>query len=204
MDVSTLAAFAVAFTAFAASPGPDNIAIVARTVSHGARSGLAYGAGMVAGILTVLLLSALGLSALAARMESAMTVLRYAGAASLVLAGIRLWSAPAAAPGAGPAPGRRGVASAFAAGLALNLGNPKMPLFSLALLPNVVGTSLTLRETGLLAAIIVAVEIGVVGAYILSARRARALLREPRALRRANRAAGGLMIGAGLAAATAR
>ena len=36
MDLSTICAFAATFFVFAASPGPDNMTIVARTVSHGA------------------------------------------------------------------------------------------------------------------------------------------------------------------------
>ncbi|SFV16573.1 hypothetical protein SAMN02799631_06448 [Methylobacterium sp. 174MFSha1.1] len=47
MDTTTLLAFAAAFLVFAASPGPDNMTIVARTLSHGPAAGLAYGFGMV-------------------------------------------------------------------------------------------------------------------------------------------------------------
>ena len=36
MDNPNLLALAVVFFAFAASPGPDNMTIVARTISHGA------------------------------------------------------------------------------------------------------------------------------------------------------------------------
>jgi threonine/homoserine/homoserine lactone efflux protein len=72
MDFATLLAFAVAFFVFAASPGPDNMMIVARTISHGAASGIAYGAGTVVGILTFLVLAAFGLSILAAEIGVAM------------------------------------------------------------------------------------------------------------------------------------
>ena len=78
MDISTLLAFAAAFFVFAASPGPDNMTIVARTISHGAASGIAYGAGTVAGILIFLTLAAFGLSIIAAEMGIVMTILRYA------------------------------------------------------------------------------------------------------------------------------
>ena len=49
MDLATILAFAAAFFVFAASPGPDNMTIVARTISSGAVSGIAYGAGTVVG-----------------------------------------------------------------------------------------------------------------------------------------------------------
>ena len=41
MDLATILAFAAAFFVFAASPGPDNMTIVARTISNGAASGIA-------------------------------------------------------------------------------------------------------------------------------------------------------------------
>jgi threonine/homoserine/homoserine lactone efflux protein len=47
--------------------------VVARTLSHGPASGLAYGAGTVAGILVFLVLAAFGLSVLAAEMGGLMT-----------------------------------------------------------------------------------------------------------------------------------
>lgn len=198
MDITTLFAFAAAFLVFAASPGPDNMTIVARTLSHGAASGLAYGAGTVAGILIFLVLAAVGLSVLAAEMGGVMTVLRYAGAAYLIWMGVKLWTAPAVAPELKPAAERRGLPAVFATGLLLNLGNPKMPLFYVALLPNVVGTHLTLTQVGALAAVILVVEALVIGGHVVMAARARGLLRDPRMVRRVNRTAGAVMVGAGV------
>lgn len=85
--------------------------------------------------------------------------------------------------------------SVFATGVALNLSNPKMPLFYVALLPNVVGASLTLNQIGVLTAVILAVEVVVIGGHVILASRARKLLRNARTVRRVNRAAGGVMIG---------
>ena len=156
----------------------------------------------MAGILVFLVLAAFGLSLLAAKMAVLMTVLRYGGAAYLVWMGIRLWTAAPTDPATVPA-GRRGLLAVFATGIALNLGNPKMPLFYLALLPSVVGATLTPGQVGLLAAVIVAVEAVVIGGHVVLATRARALLRTPRVVRRVNRAAGGVMIGAGVAVVAA-
>jgi threonine/homoserine/homoserine lactone efflux protein len=142
MDFSTLLAFAAAFFVFAASPGPDNMTIVARTISHGAASGIAYGAGTFVGILVFLALAAFGLSLIAAEMGTLMTVLRLGGAAYLIWMGIRLWRAPPVVPDAASVR-RQSLVPTFATGVALNLGNPKMPLFYVALLPNIVGANLT-------------------------------------------------------------
>lgn len=204
MDIAALLAFSAAFFVFAASPGPDNMMIVARTISNGAPSGIAYGAGTVIGILIFLLLAALGLSMLAAEMGVVMTVLRYAGAAYLIWMGIKLWTVEPVVPEFQPVDGRGGLFATFATGVALNLGNPKMPLFYVALLPNVVGTGLTLGLVWALAGIILAVEIIVIGGHVILASRARRLLRDRRIVRRVNRTAGGVMVGAGVAVVAAR
>ena len=204
MDITTLLAFAAAFFVFAASPGPDNMTIVARTISSGAASGIAYGAGTVVGILIFLVLATLGLSIVAAKMAVVMTVLRYGGAAYLIWMGIRLWTAIPVVPASQPVSNRRGLLATFATGIALNLGNPKMPLFYVALLPNVVGASLNTSDLGVLAAVFLIVEAVVIGGHVLLAGRARGLLRTPAIVRRVNRAAGGVMIGSGVAVVATR
>ncbi|MFC3058480.1 LysE family translocator [Paenirhodobacter populi] len=204
MDIITLLSFTAAFFVFAASPGPDNMTIIARTISHGATSGLAYGAGTVVGILVFLVLAALGLSVVAAEMGALMTVLRYAGAAWLIWMGIKLWTAAPVAPELQTSQAPRGLWGVFATGVLLNLGNPKMPLFYVALLPNVVGTSLTWSQVGELAGVILVVEVLVIGGHVLLASRAGRLLRTPTIVRRVNRVAGGMMVGAGVAVVATR
>jgi threonine/homoserine/homoserine lactone efflux protein len=204
MDLMTLMTFAAAFFVFAASPGPDNMTIVARTITHGAASGLAYGAGTVAGILIFLTLAAFGLSILASEMGVVMTVLRYAGAAYLIWMGIKLWTAEPVVPDLQTLKARGSLLSIFATGMALNLGNPKMPLFYVALLPNVVGASLTVDHLAALASVILFVETIVIGGHVALALRARGLLRSPKIVRRVNRTAGGVMIGSGVAVAVSR
>ena len=203
MDVAALAAFAAAFLFFAASPGPDNVTIVARTVAQGALSGIAYGAGTCTGILLFLAFAVFGLSVVASEMGLVMTALRYGGALYLVWTGIKLWTAEPVVPAL--APQRHGsVFGAYLTGVVLNLGNPKMPLFYIALLPNVVGTRLTISDGGMLAAVILAVEIVVVGGHVALASRARRALSNPVIVRRVNRTAGTVMIGAGAAVVAAR
>lgn len=204
MDPVTLLSFSAAFLVFAASPGPDNMTIVARTLSHGPAAGLAYGFGMVVGILAVLVLAATGLAVVAQEMGALMTVLRYAGAAYLVWTGIRLWTAEPVLPAERADGERPGLIASFLTGIALNLGNPKMPLFYLALLPNVVGAALAPAQVAILAAVILAVEALVIGGHVLLAGRLRRALRTRAAVRRANRVAGGVMVGAGVAVVAVR
>jgi threonine/homoserine/homoserine lactone efflux protein len=202
MDFLTLATFALAFFMFAASPGPDNMTIVARTLTHGTGSGLAYGLGTVTGILLFLALATFGLGLIASEMGFAMTILRYAGALWLIWTGIRLWTAKAKADPGNPV--RSSILATYFTGVALNLGNPKMPLFYVALLPNIAGTALDFRMAAELAVIILLVEAVVIGGHVGLALRSRRILRSPKIMRRVNRTAGTVMIGSGALALAAR
>lgn len=204
MEPHALLAFALAFFVFAASPGPDNMTIMARTVSHGAASGIAYGAGTVIGILIYLALAAFGLSLIASEMGFLMTLLRYGGGAYLIYMGFRLWTAPPVVPQATPPERSRDLATVCLTAVALNLGNPKMPLFYLALLPNFVGADFSTGTYLSLASAIVTVEVIVVGGHVWIAGRARRLLRTPRIVRMINRGAGTVLALAGIAVIATR
>ena len=204
MELGTLITFVAAFLVFAASPGPDNVTIVARTLSHGVGSGVAYAVGMVTGILVVLVIAAAGLSVVMEESSVLFAVLRYGGALWLIWMGLRLWTKTPVVPKAHAKGSRGGYVATYLAGLSLNLGNPKMPIFYLVLLPGIVGPTFTLLRVGELAVTIVIVEIFVVGGYVLMAERARKFLRSEREVRLGNRIAGGSMIGAGVIVAAAR
>ena len=163
MAISTLVAFAAAYFAFAASPGPDNMTIVARTLSNGAPSGIAQGVGTVTGVLIFLTLAAFGLL-VACRSDGRADddpALRRRSLSRMD--GRQAVDGRGRGSGTATVSGARGLAAVFATGVALNLGNPKMPLFYIALLPNVVGGSLSFGQVGVLAAVIVAVEVVVIG-----------------------------------------
>ncbi len=79
-----------------------------------------------------------------------------------------------------------------------------MPLFYVALLPDIVGTSLNVDHLAVLAAVILGVEVLVIGGHVMLAVRARKLLRSERIVKRVNRLAGSVMIGSGVAVAASR
>ena len=198
MDTSSLLAFAVGFFAFAASPGPSNVTVVTCTISQGAASGVAYGVGTVAGILVFLTVAILGLSVMQAQMETIMILLRYVGGAYLVWLGIKLCEAEPVVPQVNSMMRQRGLLRTLATGLVMNLGNPKMPMLYVVLLPSLVGGSLTLSRIAVLISIVLGVEVLVIGAHVVLAGRARRLLRTPASVRRVNQAAGIVMVGAGV------
>lgn len=200
MSLESLATFAIAFFVFAASPGPDNLTILSKTVSRGPLHGIAYGGGVVLSIFGFVVLSAIGFTALAKYLNEHLRLIQYVGALYLIYTGVTMWRSSPSIDVRSP---RGGIFGLFCAGFLLNLSNPKMPIFYLALLPTVLGVSdLSASNLGLLLLVIGAIEIIVVGGHVILAYRARHYLNDPRRLRLLNRGAGSLMIGAGVLVAS--
>ena len=201
MTISTLLAFALTFLVFAASPGPDNFTIFTRTLSGGLKAGIAYGLGTVTGILVFLTLGLAGLSYAAQALAPYMVYIRMAGAAYLIWMGISLWfSTPSEAPvQESVRMSRSSLLKTYVTGVALNIGNPKMPLFYLAILPNVAVAGITWTGFIELVAVILAVEVLVIGLYAGLALKARALAGSATVMRSMNRAAGAVMAATGVA-----
>ena len=96
----------------------------------------------------------------------------------------------------------KGLAGVFPFLLAVTLGNPKIMMFYLALLPTIIDlAAVTLvgwaELTLTMVAVLVAIDLG----WALAAAQARKLLRSPRAVRIANRISAGTMAGAAAAIA---
>lgn len=197
MDFAGLLVFAGALFAAAASPGPGIAAVVARVLGRGFRDTVPFSAGVAAGDLVWLAVAVLGLAALAQAFQPLFLAIKYAGVAYLLYLAWRLWTAPAAArpiaADRSPEPGLR----VFLAGLALTLGNPKVMVFYVALLPTLIDVgTVTAARFAALAAVTLAVLAVVFAAYMLLAARARLLFASPRATRAVNRTGAALMAGA--------
>ena len=118
------------------TPGQDTMFILGRSLTGGARAGVAAALGICVGSIGHTLLAALGLSAILATSALAFTVVKLAGAAYLIYLGLRLVLTRAAQAAEAPAATLAGVPrTAFLQGIVTNLLNPKVALFFLALLP---------------------------------------------------------------------
>ncbi|MEJ8572663.1 LysE family translocator [Microbaculum marinum] len=201
MDWTSLITFAAALALAASIPGPGIAAIVARALGAGFRRTLPMMLGLIVGDLIFLSAAALGLGVIAATFGGVFTVIRWAGAAYLVYLALRLFMARPDA--AALPPGTTSGAGAFFAGLFVTLGNPKVILFYLALLPTIVDLGgLTLLGFAEMAAIVFVVLVVVLAPYAALAARARGFFANSRARRILNRIAGAAMIGAAAAIAT--
>jgi len=207
LELSSLLIFAGALMVAAGSPGPSIAALVARVLSGGWRGVLPFLAAMWIGEAIWLSLAVWGLAAIAESLQLLFTVIKYLGVVYLLYLAWRMWFAPVEVTRAelkGEAlPAARSGRKLFAAGMAVTLGNPKIMIFYLALLPAIIDLStITLAGwaelTATMLAVLTAVDLG----WALLAAQARRLLRTPRAVRAVNRLSAGVMAGAATAIAT--
>ena len=137
MDVSTLALFCAASLALAVVPGPAVLYIVAQSVDQGRLAGLVSALGIGVGGLVHVLAATIGLSSLLASSATAFTIVKYAGAAYLVILGIRrMLTQEMVENDIARAPRSR--RRLFADGVVVNVLNPKTALFFIAFLPQFV------------------------------------------------------------------
>ncbi|TCR68751.1 LysE family translocator [Bosea sp. BK604] len=201
MELTGLLVFAGVYFVAVASPGPGIAALVARALSSGLRRSLPFIAGIAAGDLVWFSASALGLSVLMEHFHGLFLAIKYAGCLYLLWLALKLWTAPAEPPRESPAARGEGL-RLFLGGLALTLGNPKVMVFFLSILPLVVDlrnvTPLVFVEIITLTTIIIC---STLLAYAYAADRARRLVASPRVMRIVNRVTGGVMAGAAAAIA---
>jgi threonine/homoserine/homoserine lactone efflux protein len=195
-----LALFALSLT-----PGPGVAAVLARVLAHGEKGLAGFILGFVVGDLVWFALAASGMATLARTAHSFMAALKYLGAAYLLYMAFRMWTAPVRPIAALEQGKRQRPAHLFIASLTLTLGNPKVMLFFLALLPTVLDlTLITLVDSLKIGGSICIILSVVFGSYSLAAMRVRTFFSNPRSLRWLNRGSGTVMAGAAVAVAATR
>jgi threonine/homoserine/homoserine lactone efflux protein len=201
MTFSSLILFAAVYFAAVATPGPGVAALIARVLGQGLKGVAPFIAAYFVGDMIWLTFAATGLAVIAKTFAGVFVAIKFAGVVYLLYLAWRMATAPAVV-GEAPAPATRGW-RAFFGSLSLTLGNPKVMVFFLSIMPLVVDvrtlTALALFE---LAVVCGTVIFSTLTLYAFAANRARRLLRSTRAMRFVNRAAGGLMAGVAVAVAT--
>jgi threonine/homoserine/homoserine lactone efflux protein len=137
VDFGTFALFCAASLALAVVPGPAVLYIVAQSVDQGRLAGLVSALGICVGALVHVLAATVGLSSLLASSATAFAIVKYAGAAYLVVLGIRRLLTRETFEDdvqRAPRPHRR----LFTDGVVVNVLNPKTALFFIAFLPQFV------------------------------------------------------------------
>ncbi|PZM15224.1 LysE family translocator [Rhizobium tubonense] len=201
MNLTTLLVFAGALFIAAGTPGPSVAALVARVLSKGARDVLPFLFGMWAGDAIWLTFAVAGLAAIADTFYHAFLVIKWLGVLYLLYLAWKMWFARVdAAEEALPQARSRG--RLFLTGLALALGNPKIMMFYVALLPSIIDIqSVSTAGWSELVITLIVVLAVVDFSWMFLAAKARSFLKSRRAVRIANRASAGTMAGAAIAIA---
>lgn len=195
MPLSSLALFALVYAGAVASPGPGIAALVARVLADGSRGIGGFIFGMVVGDLVWFAIAAGGFALLAQTIAPIFAALKIAGILYLAFLAWKTWNAPVEARTADVAPRQAPVRAALG-GFTLTLGNPKVILFFLALLPSVVDLPhLTPLGLAMMAVTLVVVLSGVLLLYAMAADRARRAYTSRNARRRINRGSATVMAG---------
>ena len=135
-ELHTFVIFAAASAAFLAVPGPSVIYIISRSLAEGRTAGIVSALGIQAGGLVHVTAATVGVSTLLASSATAFSIVKYAGAAYLILLGLRrLLDGEEQEEGDGGPVARRQL---FWQGVLVNSLNPKTALFFLAFLPQFV------------------------------------------------------------------
>jgi threonine/homoserine/homoserine lactone efflux protein len=188
--------FVLALALAAGSPGPSIAALVARVIVKGWRDVMPFLAAMWLGELLWLTLAVAGLSALAEQFHLGFLVLKYLGVLYLLYLAWKMWVQPVGETD-NSLPRASSAWSMFGAGMALTLGNPKIMVFYLALLPSLIDLANVDVATWAVLCCVTVVTLAIVDlAWVGLAQRARAFLRTPRAMRVTNRVSAGMLGGA--------
>ncbi|MEV0203027.1 LysE family translocator [Nonomuraea sp. NPDC050691] len=180
---STFVFFAGASLALVVIPGPNHLYIAARGLAQGRAAALASAFGVETGTLVHIAAAAAGLSYLITKSATLFGIVKWAGVAYLVYLGVRALTSKEEAAGRALRP--QPLPKVFLEGVVVNVLNPKVTLFFLALLPQfvdqragspalqIVVLGVTLLTFGLLSDIVYALTAGALGTRL--ARRARTL-----------------------------
>jgi threonine/homoserine/homoserine lactone efflux protein len=202
VTLASLVVFAAALFVAAGSPGPSIAALVARVLAKGYRDVLPFIAAMWIGEAIWLSFAVAGLAAIAESFHEVFVAIKWIGVAYLLYLAWKMWFASPANEG-DDLPESRSSLKMFFAGLTVTLGNPKIMMFYMALLPSIIdlgGVTLTgwLELVAAMLIVLAAVDLF----WVLLAAKARRFLKSPRAVKIANRISAGTMAGAAAAIAT--
>lgn len=203
-EMSTLIAFMGATIALLFIPGPAVIYILNRSIADGRTVGLAAVAGLEVGDSIQALFAALGISAVLATSAEMFNVVKWAGVAYLMYAGIRtLMSRPSEVAAEAS---HVSLKQAFRQGILVNALNPKTGLFFLSIFPQFVDANAdnAKSQSLVLGAVFVVMATVFNGTLSFTASSLRDLLLRGKSLYIIRRyVSGGLFIGLGLLAVLA-
>ncbi len=187
-------------------PGPGVASIVGYAVSSGRRTALSSVAGIAIGNCIAISLSLAGVGALLAASATAFSIIKWIGAAYLIVFGI---IAIARSRESSALAGREQTAvtprAAFLSNMAVGIFHPKTVVFFVAFVPQFIDSHQSyLLQSAILTATFCVVLATTDSLYAVAASGASRVLRRPKAIRWGKRIGGAVLVGAGAATAMTR
>jgi threonine/homoserine/homoserine lactone efflux protein len=201
-DSSHLALFVSTTVLLLIIPGPAVLYIVAQSVEHGRRAGLAAVAGIHVGSTVHVAAATVGLSALLVSSAVAFSAVKLVGAAYLIFLGVQRLIGRGEE-GGSPKAAEPHLGRIFRQGIVVNVLNPKTALFFFAFLPQFVDPAHSAApQIALLGLLWILVGLCTDGLYALLSGSVGAAVRRRPGFARVQRAVTGIvLIGLGIAAA---
>ncbi|MFS1420396.1 LysE family translocator [Vibrio splendidus] len=201
MSLEGAITFFIAMFIFGITPGPGVFAILARGMVNGWRKCITLSLGMICSDLIYLALACFGLATIADNWSIAFEVIRYVGAAYLIYLGYKMFKSLPEVQGSAELAAKQSQKSelaSFAQGFLISASNPKVILFYISFLPTFIDLTILRSQDIVLVSALASVAL-MSGLMLIAvgAGRIAGLLKTPRAHRRLNQSAGGIMIAAG-------
>ena len=197
MALSGLAFFALVYFIFVITPGPGVAAMIARGLGTGLRGWLPYALGFMLGDMVWFTIAATGLAALAHEFALAFMVVKYAGCAYLIYLAWKIWKSPPHVADIEQTHVATAAWPSFIGALTLCLGNPKVIVFFVSIMPLVVDVRhVTISSYLAMLAVMAPFAPLLTFGVLYLAKRARMVFQSAKALKRINRGSAGLMAGA--------
>ncbi|MEZ9217449.1 LysE family translocator [Vibrio cyclitrophicus] len=201
MSLEGAVTFFIAMFIFGITPGPGVFAILARGMVQGWRKCITLSLGMICSDLIYLTLACFGLATIAENWSFSFEVIRYVGAAYLIYLGYKMFKSLPEVQGSAELAAKQSQKSelaSFAQGFLISASNPKVILFYISFLPTFVDLTVLRSQDIVLVSVLASVAL-MSGLMLIAmgAGRMASLLKTPRAHKRLNQSAGGIMITAG-------
>ncbi|MGJ8685430.1 MAG: LysE family translocator [Nonlabens sp.] len=136
--IESLVSFAFATLLLALSPGPDNIFVLTQSVARGARYGIAIASGLITGCIVHTSVVALGFAVIIRDNDWLLLTIKIAGAIYLLYLAYKIFKSDARIEFGDSRTSSQSLWKLYKIGITMNLLNPKVTLFFLALLPQFV------------------------------------------------------------------
>ncbi|MGF9711897.1 LysE family translocator [Paenibacillus naphthalenovorans] len=137
MDIHIVLYFTAASILLTLAPGPDILFVAVQSVSNGRKAGIVTALGLCTGVLAHTFAAAAGISALLYNSALLFQLVKYAGAAYLLYLAWQALKEGAGELSLERVP-RQSAGALYRRGILMNMLNPKVSLFFLALLPQFV------------------------------------------------------------------